>query len=759
MSVVTNGAVNNVIVILTLARTAEPVHWKETPIAVAVPLATMVETARQNGGTCSLHYDTYSCACPAGFNGTNCTIDPCYNTNPCENDGQCFVDDNHQFFCVCPIPKAYEGRNCSKPVDCFWNKMYPFGKEQNDTEMDVRLIRDELCTEIVYDYGIWFFDDKHYVLYICANGMIRFDVGYARHFPVPTFDTEEFPFRVPMLFPFWSKIDLFDSFCSSEQDCLSGNIDYENRSAVFYKVYMEDKGVMNASHILYKASKDVRENSDDPKFDSFTASWVLVVTWLRLRPEEELEGDAEEGVVVNANAFRSSASPGITSLTLGKENADKDGEYFFRLERRTGEDPETKCRKWSDWQETNLKPEISIVDNFIPGCPCTFDQALLTTSYFLTNFTAPFSTCFKSISDLPFNKVVDSSSANGFIFRKCCYSTFLEDSGALLTDSNDAGGLEVLYRNKPEDLMDDAEAKQACCVDSFSCQLYDDLRPTDNCGGFFILPRRWFWGDPHFKTLDDKNYTFNGVGEYTMVDGKDGKFKLQARTVLAPGNLSIATVFSAGAAQETGSSKVEVRIKSGGGVQMYINGALYSGLDSLTSVSKDIGGNLRAAKKNPGCVEVTFKSGSGVEFCEAKGMMSFVVTLGNEFLNNTKGLLGTYNNNPDDDFTLPNGNVLDPNSNSSTIHYDFGLNWQITANESLFTYGPNESVHTFANANFKPMFVEEIKWADNATEQAAKKACGDDAVCLFDAASTNDVSIGTNSKDVNVKLVKENEKL
>ena len=49
-----------------------------------------------------------------------------------------------------------------------------------------------------------------------------------------------------------------------------------------------------------------------------------------------------------------------------------------------------------------------------------------------------------------------------------------------------------------------------------------------------------------------------------MVDGKNGKFKLQARTVLAPGNRSIATVFSAGAAQEDGSSKVEVRAKSGG---------------------------------------------------------------------------------------------------------------------------------------------------------------------------------------------------
>ena len=110
-----------------------------------------------------------------------------------------------------------------------------------------------------------------------------------------------------------------------------------------------------------------------------------------------------------------------------------------------------------------------------------------------------------------------------------------------------------------------------------------------------------------------------------------------------------------------------------GGLEMYINGTLYDGLYNLTNISKEIGGNLRAAQKNPGCVEVTFKSGSGVEFCEAKGMMSFVVTLSNEFLNNTKGLLGTYNNNPDDDYTLPDGTTLGPKVNSSTIHYDFGL--------------------------------------------------------------------------------------
>ena len=55
--------------------------------------------------------------------------------------------------------------------------------------------------------------------------------------------------------------------------------------------------------------------------------------------------------------------------------------------------------------------------------------------------------------------------------------------------------------------------------------------------------------------------------------------------------------------------------------------------------------------------------------------------------------------------------------------------------------------------------MEDIQWADNATRQAAEQACDGDIVCLFDAASTNDVPIGTNSKDVSIQLVKENEQL
>ncbi len=74
----------------------------------------------------------------------------------------------------------------------------------------------------------------------------------------------------------------------------------------------------------------------------------------------------------------------------------------------------------------------------------------------------------------------------------------------------------------------------------------------------------WFWGDPHIKTLDNANYTFNGLGEYVMLDAQNGTFLLQSRTKLAQGNSTTATIFSAGAAKEENTSTIEVRVKKGG---------------------------------------------------------------------------------------------------------------------------------------------------------------------------------------------------
>ena len=86
----------------------------------------------------------------------------------------------------------------------------------------------------------------------------------------------------------------------------------------------------------------------------------------------------------------------------------------------------------------------------------------------------------------------------------------------------------------------------------------------------------WFWGDPHIKTLDGGNYTFNGLGEYMMIDARDETFQLQARTGLAQGNSTIATIFTAGTAKEENTDIVEVRVKKGGKIPFKkVNSSLY----------------------------------------------------------------------------------------------------------------------------------------------------------------------------------------
>ena len=106
---------------------------------------------------------------------------------------------------------------------------------------------------------------------------------------------------------------------------------------------------------------------------------------------------------------------------------------------------------------------------------------------------------------------------------------------------------------------------------------------------------------------------------------------------------------------------------------MLINGSLYTGYDTLTNVSRDVGGNLFVSKTEENCLASYFPSSTAVVFCENKGMLSFVVTLSDSFKNETRGLMGTWNDDTDDDFTLPNGTVLPPSLTAKQIHFDFGV--------------------------------------------------------------------------------------
>ena len=81
---------------------------------------------------------------------------------------------------------------------------------------------------------------------------------------------------------------------------------------------------------------------------------------------------------------------------------------------------------------------------------------------------------------------------------------------------------------------------------------------------------------------------------------------------------------------------------------------------------------------------------------------------------------------------------------------------QLSDNTTLFTYKPGESISTFSNASFVPIFLDEpIHFASNKLETAAERACEGDVNCLFDIASTGDVSFGKSTKQVAVQLESE----
>ena len=84
----------------------------------------------------------------------------------------------------------------------------------------------------------------------------------------------------------------------------------------------------------------------------------------------------------------------------------------------------------------------------------------------------------------------------------------------------------------------------------------------------------WFYGDPHIRTIDGFQYTFNGLGEYTLVETTLGNFVLQGRTALAldaTGTTTKATVFSAFAAKEVDSDTVHVEMTATGKGTWYSN--------------------------------------------------------------------------------------------------------------------------------------------------------------------------------------------
>ena len=173
------------------------------------------------------------------------------------------------------------------------------------------------------------------------------------------------------------------------------------------------------------------------------------------------------------------------SNSIQDENTDRiQGEYYFRIETRKGDDDETKCRKWVKWQEDNVKSLITA--SFLPSCPCSLFQALFDSRFFGFFFDAlTGNLCFYS----SFPNFIVGNLVFGLVSQKCCYSGFFEDFGAIVLNDVGAGSVDVFYFTRPDDILDDNTAKQVCCYGSQNCDKFYSVRPSQDCTGYRVLRR------------------------------------------------------------------------------------------------------------------------------------------------------------------------------------------------------------------------------------------------------------------------------
>ncbi|XP_060071369.1 protein mesh-like [Ylistrum balloti] len=271
-------------------------------------------------------------------------------------------------------------------------------------------------------------------------------------------------------------------------------------------------------------------------------------------------------------------------------------------------------------------------------------------------------------------------------------------------------------------------------------------RPQGDCRKYQPIRPARLSGDPHFTTLDGLSYTFNGVGEFTLLKNINDTFFAQVRMeqVAGPdGTLRKASVITAFTAKRLNiSDTVEVRLNSIRVADVLVNGEIvdfthYRSLHFIgVSTTMTERNSTEGSSKQ---INIIFTEPSlAFRILAYPSLLNVAVVSGSDSLRgNVTGLLGNYNGDAEDDLTAEDGHVLSPNSTAREIHQGFGLTWRVRRETSLFTYPIGKTYTTFQNDAFVPVFPEP---SQNFTPEA-RTTCGDDEFCLYDYHTTGRADI------------------
>lgn len=191
----------------------------------------------------------------------------------------------------------------------------------------------------------------------------------------------------------------------------------------------------------------------------------------------------------------------------------------------------------------------------------------------------------------------------------------------------------------------------------------------------FHLHLACVYGDPHIITLDGLKYTFNGKGEFTLIEDAENRFTLQGRMVQAINsaqNLSRGTVFSTVVAKQSDSDVVQFEVNED---KITLNVLVDGNNVNFNELFEQTFDNVIVTNLENNTIGATFSNGAYIEAKAENGIISvLIVSVPDSFKGTTRGLMGIYNGDTSDDLTARGStDPLPTNSSLHGIHYQFGI--------------------------------------------------------------------------------------
>ncbi|XP_033095614.1 mucin-like protein [Anneissia japonica] len=736
-----------------------------------------------NGGTCNDEIAHFTCRCSAQWNGTNCAtdIDECaMGTDECHVSASC-ENTNGSYNCMCN--KGYYGNG----INCYEYVFFEFDqnnssslRENYDKKNDSELISATFRPPFGFPYGSKFYQE----IYFTENGVIVFSEGNANKIGFPNAYASGFTgdsSQAMIVAPFWTDVDLTKSY-----------------GDVFYQVHD------TYDSVIKDANQRIRTNFSHLQFNG---TWMLVVTWYKV-PQYSAEFTYEQPNTFQAALitdgiygiiffnFEETRMQWDTSIIINKNliigfnrddkfeniqleepykpdivngNTNLKGRWIYRSENNTDQTVNPKMECWA-WY--NRQPDPITWQKNLGSCPCGFGQASGDLKFSPSNDTV-------SLNNEQYeDSLIDSLNKhmkNAICMRttltningaglQCCYRedfSLIEGFDEVQTSSfmlrhqfQPAFGVDSDQYDRY--LKEDLIPRYYCCdasQDQSFCDMYIEKRPLGKCDGYFPPKTGWMFGDPHLQTLDGVEFTFNGLGEYILVDVDDQFIIVQGRTEKFQD--FNATIFTAFVAQHNGSTKFQISLKENNTFDILLNETDKINRTVLSVgpyiPPEDPGFSVKLVSSNTSeSVEALWSSGFAISVTPSIDMFNILVSIPESFKNKTKGLLGIWNGDKSDDFSFPNGTILPVNSSNENEIFRYGETWRTSPNSSLFYYIPNQSWSAFNDVKFLPVFLEDLPVnLFAANNRSIYDICGSDSSCSYDILVTNNEELAKSTKATN----------